>query len=320
MSLVFSRVRRPGKWVWPLAAALVLWLIACLLAGHFVVRLLLFSATLSVFLGLAGLAQMVVVTSGDGSFDLSLPYVMTLSAFISVGVMHGQNSRLIPGVLAGVAVAVAIGVANGVFVAGPKIPPIVTTLAMGYIAYTIVLEIGGQGSNLPSPALTSFVQHQVVGVSPVLAIEVAICIAVAFILKRTVYGVSLRAMGQNRRASYLAGVPVRRMIIANFAFSGLLAGCAGVLLAAYDAGAFLGMGDPFLLGSVAAVVIGGTRVGGGSSTVAGTALGALVMTLLITVLELSKFSAGPQDILEGAVVIGVVAIPAMIGGARRQPA
>ncbi len=107
------------------------------------------------------------------------------------------------------------------------------------------------------------------------------------------------------------------MIIYNFALAGLLGAVVGVLLAAYDGGAFQNIGDVYLLGSVAAVVVGGVPVTGGRSSVPATMLGALVMTLLVTVLEVSKLDAGVQDILEGVAVILIVVL-AQLGRTRQS--
>jgi ribose transport system permease protein len=142
----------------------------------------------------------------------------------------------------------------------------------------------------------------------------------ALLLARTIYGRFLSAMGQSRTASKLAGIPVGRMVVINFVVCGVLAGCVGVLLAAYDNGAFANMGDVYLLGSVGAVVVGGTPVSGGRTSVSGTLAGALVMTLLVSMLELTKASPGAQDLAQGLVVIGVVSIAGIATRLRGQSA
>jgi ribose transport system permease protein len=147
-------------------------------------------------------------------------------------------------------------------------------------------------------------------------VTVVIGAVVAALLGATVYGRYLHAMGQSRMAAELSGIRVRRMIVYNFMLAGLLGATVGVLLAAYDGGAFQNIGDVYLLGSVAAVVVGGVPISGGKSSVPATLLGALVMTLLITLLEVSKLSVGLQDVLEGIAVI-VIVVAAQLGRARR---
>jgi ribose transport system permease protein len=96
------------------------------------------------------------------------------------------------------------------------------------------------------------------------------------------------------------------MICYNFMLSGLLGACLGIMLAAYAGGAFEDIGDSYLLSSVAALLVGGVPVSGGKASVAGCLSGALVMTMLITVLQVSHLSVGLQDLVEGVVVIAIV--------------
>jgi ribose transport system permease protein len=312
-----GRLRRqfaPAR-LWPWAAAVLLWLLACAISGEFSLRLLLVSLTLAVFLGLAGIGQMVVLASGDGSFDLSLPYTITLAGYLSTGVVPvAPVWRLLIAVLLGV----VVGAANGILTAALRLPGIIASLAVGYVLFTAILFVEGDSATDVSPALSRFVHAEAGGASAVLIIELVISVLVAGLLARMVYGRYLSAMGQSRPAAELAGVPVARMIVINFVVCGVLAGCVGVLLAAYDNGSFADLGDVYLLGSVGAVVVGGTPVSGGRTSVSGTLAGALVMTLLISTLELTKASPGAQDLAEGLVVIGVVVIAGVAGRLRAR--
>ena len=307
-----TRVGRQ-RWMMPFAGALVLWLVAAAITGTVSLRLLLLNATLATFLTLAGIAQMAVIASGPGSFDLSIPYVIVLSAFVASAVMHASNAMIVPGILAGLGVGAVAGLLNGLLVIGPRIPPIVATLSIGYILFTPAVQLQGAAAAGPSPAVVNLMHRQLDGASPVLAITLFICVIVAFVFGRTIFGKQLHAVGQNREAAALAGVRINRVIIGVYVVSGLLGACTGILLAAYNAGAFIGMGDVYLLGSLAAIVLGGTPVSGGVSSIIGTAIGALVITLLITVLQLSKLGAGWQNILEGLVVIVVVTVTSLRG-------
>lgn len=304
--LIASRRLLTRLWVVPFASAIALWITAGVISGNLSLKLLLLNATLATFLALAGAAQMAVVTSGPGSFDLSIPYVVVLSAFVASAVMNGSNGLIVPGILAGLAVGVAAGLANGLLVIGPKIPPIVATLSVGYVLYTPALQLQGSAAAGPSPGVVNFMHRQLDGASPVLPITLVICALVTFLFTRTVFGKELHAIGQSREAARLAGVPLNRVLVSAYVVSGLLGASAGILLAGYNAGAFIGMGNVYLLGSLAAIVLGGTPVSGGISSIGGTAVGALVLTLLITVLQLSQLGPGWQDILEGSVVVAVV--------------
>jgi ribose transport system permease protein len=305
-------------WIWAAVASIVLWLVGSAIGGSLSTRLLFVNATLAIFLALAGIAQMIMITSGDGSFDLSLPYTITISAIISAGVLGQTGPGQLWAILEAIGAGLVIGLANGLLTSLFEMPALIASLASGYVVYSLILVLQVQaatGANGVSPGLGTFLHHQADGASIVLALGVVVAIIFGAILTRTVYGRYLHAMGQSRPAARLAGINIPRMIIVNFMISGFLGAGVGILLAAYDGGAFQNLGSPYLLGSVAAVVVGGNRVSGGKSSVAATMFGALVMTLLLTVLELSRLSAGYQDIIDGAAVISIVCA-AQIGRTR----
>jgi ribose transport system permease protein len=303
-------------WIWAVIASLVLWLAACAFTGSFSIKLLLVNATLATFLALAGVAQMTVIASGDGSFDLSLPYVITISALISAGVVEQLKASVVYGIVLAIIIGIIIGCVNGLLTTLLKMPAMVASLSVGYIVYSAILVVGGHPVTGVSKGLGDFLKIQFGGASMLLVIGIVIGVLMAILLGATVYGRRLHAMGQSRAAANLSGIRVNRMVVYNFALSGLLGSLVGILLAAYNGGAFQNIGDVYLLGSVAAVVVGGVPVTGGRSSVPATMLGALVMTLLITVLEVSKLPAGVQDIVEGVAVI-VIVIVAQLGRTRR---
>jgi ribose transport system permease protein len=304
-------------WIWSLAASLALWLLADALTGSFSVKLLLVNASLATFLGLAGVAQMIVITSGDGSFDLSLPYVITISAMLSAGVLGHAHGAAVYGIVLALVTGTVIGCVNGALTSALKMPAMIASLSVGYIVYSAILELENIQSTGVSTGFGNFLRAETDGAAVVLPITAVLAVLVAILLTATVYGRNLHAMGQSRPAAQLSGIRVNRMIVYNFALAGLLGAMVGVLLAAYDGGAFQNIGDVYLLGSVAAVVVGGVPVTGGRSSVPATMLGALVMTLLVTVLEVSKLDAGVQDILEGVAVI-VIVVLAQLGRTRQS--
>lgn len=292
-------------WVWPLLGSLVLWIVASLISHGVSFKLLFLNATLASFLALLGLGQMTVIASGDGSIDLSMPYVLTLSAYVSAAVMNGGNAHLIEGIALALAVSLAVGVLNGVMIAFLRIPAIITTLATGYIVYTVLLQISASkvGAYAASPGLQGFVHTQVDGLSAVVVLAVAAGVVLLWLVRSSVFGRRLLAMGQSRPAAKLAGIPVSRMMLMNFLVSALMGALSGLLLGAFDGGAFVNMGNAYLLTSIGAVVIGGTLISGGKASVVGTLGGALLLTLIVTVLELSKIAIGFQDVIEGLLLV-----------------
>jgi ribose transport system permease protein len=296
------------RWVFPLGASLLLWFAACGISGRFTVDLLLDNITVASFVALVAVGQMLVVGLGDGSFDLSIPYVMTVAAYLCGEASGGSNTYLVLALLVGLAVGALAGAFTGVLVVGPGLPPVVATLATGYIAYTIVLLMGNGSQVIVAPGLISFGQNSWHGLTLVVLAAVVVMVAVALLRGQGRYGMYLHAIGQSRAAAALAGVPVRRVIVLTFTLSGLLAAIAGILLSGYAGGAFADMGDTYLIASVAAIVVGGTSVRGGESAIAATAFGATTIALLIALLELSGAAIGVQDIVQGAVIIGVVMV------------
>lgn len=299
---------KDSTWIWPLLGSLVLWIVASFISHEVSFKLLFLNATLASFLALLGLGQMTVITSGDGSIDLSMPYVLTLSAYVSAAVMNGSNAHLLTGIVLALVVSLAVGLLNGLMISLLRVPAIITTLATGYIVYTALLQISASkvGAYAASPGLQSFVHTQVDGLSAVVLIALAAGVIMALLIRSSVYGRRLLAMGQNRPAAKLAGIPVNRMVILNFLTSALLGGISGLLLGAFDGGAFVNMGNAYLLTSIGAVVIGGTLISGGKSSVTGTLGGALLLTLIVTVLELSKIAIGFQDVIEGLLLVAFV--------------
>jgi hypothetical protein len=132
--------------------------------------------------------------------------------------------------------------------------------------------------------------------------------AVSFILNRTAYGRTLSAVGQNAIAARLAGVRTIHVAAGAFLASSILAAFTGLLLGAYVGGAFLNMGQPFLLRSLGAVVLGGTLIFGGSPTAIGTLFGAVPLVLIVTTMQITRLPPGTQDVVEGLVIVAVLAL------------
>jgi len=148
---------------------------------------------------------------------------------------------------------------------------------------------------------------KLVGVPSILVLGVALVAVAAAIIKKTPYGRGLMATGQNATAAHLAGVRVGRTITIAFLTSGVLGAFGGALLSAHAGGAFLQMGEPYLLQSVGAVVIGGTLIAGGSATALGTFFGSILLVLIVTTMQVSGWSPGMQQVVQGAIVIAILA-------------
>jgi ribose transport system permease protein len=294
-------------WIWSYLGALVAWILIGIISSRLSLDSLRINAALAAFLALVALGQMLVVTGGGGGIDLSIPFVITFSAYWSAGVMNGRDSALVAGVAAGLGIGLAAGVANAFVVLGLGIPPIVGTLAIGFVADSGVNVYSSKTTlGAPSPALARFVRGSVLSVPWIVVVSAVLAALAGLLLGRTVPGRQLVATGQSVAAAELSGVPVARVRALAYVSSGLLAGFTGVALAAYDNGAFLNMGDPYLLASIGAVVLGGSLIAGGRSTAVGTLGGALFLTLIVTLMEVSRIAIGLQDLFEGLLIILVL--------------
>jgi ribose transport system permease protein len=287
----------------------MLWFLGGLSSGGLSLRFLAVNATAAGFLALAGVAQMTVMASGGGSFDLSLPYIITLSAYVmsaASGGMLGGNQAI--AVLLSLAVGLGAGMVNALLVWFLRIPPMVATLACGYILYSLIVGIQRSSTSVAGGSLQSLLRAQVFGFTGALAVCIATLVAMWVLLRRTRYGYFLHAMGQNREAARLSGVPLGTMTLITFSVSGLLAAWLGVLISSFQGAPSTNLGTTYLMGSVAAVVVGGTSISGGQTSVWGTTLGAFVLTFVVTDLIVWQLQPGFQHLIQGLIVIATVAV------------
>lgn len=297
-------------WLWSIIGSLLLWMVISVMTRRFSVHMLSVSATLASFLVLLSLGQMTVITSGNGAIDLSSQYTVALAAYVSASLTadHGFLIGLVVSLAVCVVVGVAIGVVNLYF----RVPPMITTLAIGFIVYSVVLLVSVKSTGMPTPGFAFFAQKtRLFGLSPLIFVAAAVSVMMGFLMYRTTYGRRLHAIGQNRTAASLAGVRVERIVITAFVISSVLAGIAGILMGGYFGGASQDMGVSFLMTSVAATVIGGTSAAGGKSSVAGAVSGALLLTFMVAFLNLTNLPASYQRIIQGTLlmIILVASVP-----------
>ena len=298
------------SWLGAFLAVAALWLLAGAVTGTLSFSFILANATIAGFLALAGAAQMTVIASGPGNFDLSLPYIVTFSAYVVSGGVFGQG-HIAASLALALAIGALVGAVNALLIVRLRIPSIVATLASGYILYSFIVAIQNRGFGRVGGLFEDLLRARIAEISGALIAVVLTLIVLAVLLKRTVFGLQLHAMGQNAEAARLAGVRRGWLILGTFALSGVLSAWLGVLLATYQGGVSADLGRIYLLGSVAAVVVGGTRISGGVTSVFGTALGALVLTLTQSDLVLMKFSIGAQYVIQGLIVIVTVCLVAI---------
>ncbi len=290
----------PGAIIW--AAVVALLLLARITSPNFwETKHLLNVARQASALGILAMGQTFVLISGG--LDLSNGAVITLVNVVAATMLRGSDARLAETLVLCTGIGVAVGIANGVIITKLRVPPLVVTLGM----YSIVRGIahvytGGAPKGDISDSLM-FVGSGFVGEIPT-----AIFFWIGFtalgivILRKTTYGRQLFAVGGNDAASRLSGVHVDRVRIAAYVISSLTAVVAGLILSGYVGTGSLGIGNGRELDSLAAAVIGGTSLSGGTGTVIGTAGGAFFLALLFSFLRFIGLPYSNQLVVQGAIL------------------
>ena len=313
-----ERWMQANRWVWSGMAVLILWFILSVVTNRFSIASLSGIALSASFLTIVGIGQMFVVTTGRGNIDLSIPSVITLNAYIALLTIRCVDANLLFGLPITVGLGVAIGILNALLVVVLRIPAIIATLATGYIFATATLLANRAIPGfMISPIVKNIASGRFFGV-PIMALVALLFVIVAsFVLRRTAYGHALSAVGQNQTAAKLAGVNTGLVTATAFIVSSVLASLTGVFLGAYVGGAFLDMGQAYLLQSIASVVVGGTLIFGGSATALGTMLASVLLVLIVTTMQIMGLPPGTQDMVQGIVVILVLALAGRQFVARR---
>lgn len=266
---------------------------------------------------LLGAAVMLVLAVGQTvviitrNIDLSVGSVLGLSAFAVGSLLRAvPGTPVVAALLVGLAFGAGCGLVNGSLVRFGQVPALVVTLGTLYVYRGIgYFWAGGQQINadkLPA-AFLGFGTATVFGVPVLVLIGLAVLACAGVVLRDYRCGRELYAMGSSPEAARLAGIPVGRRTLAAFVVSGALAGLAGVLFAARFGTVDASAGTGYELNVVAAVVVGGVAVFGGSGTVWGAALGALLLTTIGGALPVLGVSQFWQQAVVGALILAAIA-------------
>ncbi len=256
----------------------------------------------AIFLVVASFGQGLTILLGG--IDLSIGVVVGLSGMMISTLTSGSNDALDWAIPATLASCTMIGLINGAGIAFAGVPPFIMTLASGTTFFGVGLGLTAGASQQPvAPALQSVMSARTLGVPVPLFIMLAFVLAAILVQNGTAQGRKLYALGGSPGAARVVGLPIAGLTVAVYGVSGLCAGIAGLLLAGYSSSATLDMGNPLLLPSIAAVVIGGARVSGGKGVYLGTFAGALFLATLETLITVLSLSQGLRDIIEGAIIV-----------------
>ena len=239
-----------------------------------------------------------------------------------VGASAGVGVGLVAGIVAALAATLIPGWVNGLLIARLRVPPFIGTLGMyGVARGAAYLFANGTTVPVNNPWLTFLGNGRILGVPVVVIIALIVVLLVHYLLSETLFGQYTYAIGGNRQATLRAGVNVRRVTILLYMLSALTAGVDGILYTGRFAAGAPQAGEPLLLDSIAAVVIGGASLFGGSGTVMGTIIGALIIAVIqygLVFLDVEPFW---QFIAVGLVIIVSVLVDQSqkrLGGGRQD--
>ena len=265
---------------------------------------------LSVFLGVIAAGQTLVVISGFEGIDLSAGSVVTLTAIITYVMVSGQDDKVLIALLVSLVVGAFIGLLNGLGITFLDISPFVMTLGMsGVVTGAIIVINHGNVSGKIAPIMTKLIARPLVlGIPGAIIIWIIFGILMWLLLERTSYGKNLFAIGVNRITAKLSGVNVIGTNLATYSLAGALAGFGGFLVVGNTGVVFINLGQPFLFPSIAAVAVGGTLLSGGKGSYWGSMAGAIVLTLITSLLTTMQMPDSVRRMVLGGTLLVLISI------------
>jgi len=256
----------------------------------------------------------VIATAG---IDLSVGSALAAAGMFGGILVDPEGSTLLF-VAGAIFFATLIGSINAIAIAYGRVVPFIATLAMFSIARGVALLLNDKlpvglldlnGGSFGDPAVGSllwFGTGRILGIPVSVFVFLGIVVGGWIVLNRTRYGRYVVAVGGNREAARIAGVPVRRTILSVYVLMGVLVGVAAVLLCARLGSASPVSGNLYELDAIGAVVIGGTSLAGGRATIVGTFLGVLTFALIFSLMTQMDLSTEVQQVVKGGIVLGAV--------------
>ncbi len=306
LSAFWPRLRTRAKPVFSIYTAfLLLVIIASFLSPTFLLRTNIFNVLRQASaLGILSVGMTFVILSGNGGVDLSVGAVVSLTTCLAAGIMMNQSSMVLPAVLAVMGVGLLIGLFNGTMITRFKTDPFITTLGTMTVTqglamyYTKGAPFGG------TPPGFRMIAEGYVGFVPVPVIIFLAVFAIGlFVLRQTVFGRYIYAIGGNQEVARLSGIRVNRYKMAVYVISSMLAVLAGLIMVAR-----VSIGDPklgygFELDAIAATIIGGTSFAGGVGGMAGTIVGVMIIAVMNNLLNLLNVSPFLHGVVKGLIIL-----------------
>lgn len=254
-------------------------------------------------LAIAALGQMLVIMTGG--IDLSTPGTITMAAVLMVGIGNQPGQPLGRAILTALGIGALIGLVNGLLIGGLKLNALIVTLAVGQLVVGLVTRYSrGFAVQLPvPPALSDWTSSRVLGLSPVFWLGIGLTAALILGFRYTTLGRRFQSVGANPVASQVVGLRVNVNQIAAYVMAGIFYAAAGIALAGQLKTPGVAAGQTYLLGPIAAVVIGGASLTGGLASSFATASAAFFLTWLNQMMRILGLSTAWQNVVFGVVII-----------------
>jgi ribose transport system permease protein len=260
---------------------------------------------LAAVIGLVGVGQTIAVIGGG--IDLSVSAAITVTAIILPIVSFDADTSGLGAIGLALMVAAGIGAVNGLGIGYLGLPPLIMTLAMATILQgLLVLIAGGSAISVSNATLDWLGSTHVLTISISILMWLIVAAVCLLWLHGTRSGSLIFAVGTNPVVSKLSGVPIRRLTLATYVISGFCAGLAGLLLLSMNGQGYVGIGDPYLLSSIAAVVLGGTSILGGRGSYLGTIAGAVLLVTMTALITVVNASEGWRSVILGCLILGML--------------
>ena len=255
-------------------------------------------------------ASVATLTMIAGGFDVSIAAVAVVSPLVALRVENATGSVLLA-LLAGCAFGLVVGLANGSIVAFARINSFITTLATSFIVFGLGYIVSERSILRPvTESFRSIARTRVLNLTTAAWISLAVVAVAWFALAGTRFGRHVYATGGNAEAARLAGVRTRHIVVSVFALSGLAAGLAGVVAASRTISATPSDDFSFVFGVIAAIVVGGTSIAGGTGAVWRTLLGAFFIAFMVNGFNLHQVDPIWQRVIQGVVILVAVSADA----------
>lgn len=262
---------------------------------------------LAAVIGIVAAGQTLVILVGG--IDLSAGTIMTVTAILLPLLSPGFDATGLVGIAVILAIATLIGFLNGAGAAFLGVPPIIMTLAMAtFLQGLLVIVAGGSAVSVTNAAVIWLGQARPSGISASVILWAIVSIAVIVLIHRMPIGARFLALGANPLAARLSGISVTRHTLIVYALSGFFAGISGILILGMNQQGYVGIGEPYVLTSIAAVVLGGTSILGGRGTYAGTIPGAILLVTTTALITVVNASAGWRSIMFGTLILALLLI------------